>query len=726
MYLGIKLMNNLLNRVRGESSQGYNDSRTDQYISEQLNKPWKTPSYLSEKLPNFILSKLKSTEINIKQFQNLNKWSSTTNINSNSKNYPVSRSYTTIGENSHCPGQFLDRDLKTDNMISSLIVIWTMKPFVVDSQMIASYNNLPHCSKIVLVRMLTNGDYRPLFETGSEMLSTITDPDYHRSNSLQTMFDNYQVYNMYSREIKWVLSKIYKLPLSVIANLPAQKRDKLENIIIKYNDRNFQVLAEEIGMYILPKQENPVKYFLSNFVSYREVVNRPQQIERDIGKDVSLENLSRLGDLEIFKFLGIFVPYSSRENLLKNAIGIINNPGFLVPLFRKPTNSKTTLLTPTDSSIFMIGYGTIDKYRMYELEELNHAFRFMSLNQQDEEFNTGQGNSGEEGNSIGLGNSGERGILGEQGNLGERSTSSDYLRSGLLPISSISVSGRSGSLNGFGNRYRRSTSESDRIIPIFNMNRSPAIHFTRYHRSWISNPVIFPIFSRPEDPEDEFSKLEMENLSLLLSCFFGLSRFKSKENSFIGEILSKIKMGNEIKARIEMIDEEKMTKFRKLPSLEKKMVRKWLLTIFETGMYMRKWGGTGHPYPVLERDTYTNISDPSDELFLNSEGKNDPIHEQRSLISILALKDLEEHMPNDLKNLLYSLVGCNLIRGRVYRDKMDLGTRLKIITTKGHQTTDACIRLSSTILVGSGYVYICKIFHHKIQGFDPNLIDQIA
>ena len=720
-------MNNLL--IRGQASS-FQISSTDQYISDQLSKPWKIPQYLTEKLPNYIILKLKPTKTDTEQYQNINKWSNSSNENTNCENR---RDCLIFKENNDlCIDT--DQDSKTDNMLSFLITLWTTSPFLVNPGMISFFNNLPHCSKIVLVRILTKGDYRPLFETSSEMLSSITDSNHRRSNSLQTMFENYQIYNQYSAEIKWVLYKIYKLPLSVIANLPMKNRDKLEHIITKYNGHNYQILAEEIGMYILPNQENPTGYFLSNFVSYREVVNRPQPIDQTPGTDhfkfdrkkgITLEILSQFRDLDIFEILGFFVPYTSRNSLLKNIVKIISHPGFFVPLHRKPTNSKTTLLTQTDSPIFMIGYGTIDKYRMYELEELNHAFRFMSLNESDEESSEEMENSEEIENSEEMENSEEIENTEEIENSEEISISSDYPRSGLLlPISSISVSGRLGSLSGFGNQFRNNS--SPRIIPVLNASRSPAITFTEYNQSPILDPVIFPIFSRPEDPEDEFSKLEIEDLSLLLSCFFGLQRFESKENGFIEEILSKIKMGNEIKARMEMIDEEKMIKFRKMSSLEKKMVRKWLLIIFETGMYMRKWVGPGHPYPVLERDTYTNIYGPSDELFSNSGRNNDPIHEQRSLISILALKDLEENMPIKTKNLLYSLIGCNLIRGRVYRDKMDLGTRLKIVTTKGHKTTDACIRLSSTILVGSGYIYICKIFHQKIQGFDPNLIDQIA
>ena len=676
-------MSNLLDRRQSSSFQ---TNSIDQYISVQLTKKWEIPSYILRKLPNFVKYDLWVKATKNKQYENLNQefdHSDTSNNIANSKNIP-----------SNCKGFNFEKD---KDILSFLILVWSLYPYSDYPEVITLYKTLSHYSKIILVRTLTGGDYRSLFRTGPEMLKFITIGDYLYPDSLQNMFNKYRVYNQYSAEIKWVLSKIYELPLTVIANLPDQKRDKLENIIIKYDGSNHLALAKEIGMYILPNQDNPVKYFLLNFASYRKVVNRPRQICQPHVTHQPKTGLLESTDLEIFRQVEFFVSYTSRKSLLENVIKIVDHPGFFVPFRRNPINLSTTLLTPIDNPIFMVGYGTPQKYRMYELEELNHAFRFMSFNNLEEEIETEEGVEIEE-------------EIEEEVEVEILTTG--RLRSGLLPISSVSVSGRLGSLG--------------RIIPIFGLGQSPIINFTEHDQnSSSSNPVIFPIFSRPENPEDEFSKLEIGNLSSLLSCFFGLPHFKPKENNFIEEILSKIKMGQEIKAGLEMIDEEKMIRFRKLSVSEKKMVRKWLLILFEMGMYMRRWVGPGHPYPVLERDTLpVMIPSPANMLFSITE--NDPIHEQRSLSSILALKELEEQISPDLKNLLHSLIGCNLIKGRVYRDKMDLGTRLKIITTMGNKTTDACIRLSSTILVGSRYIYICKIFHQKIEGFDTNLIDQIA
>nr|QBK90832.1 MAG: hypothetical protein LCPAC201_01330 [Pithovirus LCPAC201] len=686
------------NRLNWERPSSFQTPSIDQCISLQLSKPWKIPSYISSKLPNHIISKL--GQIDTHQYQNLKKWLNPVNIPN------------ILG----CEGQnYGDENEK----LIILVSFFTLNPFSNRPEAIALYNTLSHFSKIILVRMITGGDYRSLFETSSGMLQSITCHDYLYPDSLQNMSRKYQVYNQHSTEVKWVLSEIYGLPLTVIANLSDRKRDKLENIILKYNGVNYLDLAKEIGMHILPNQDNPTKYFILNFTSYRKVINRPHPILqspvtissklRALGEFRRAANqspanllkyLSQSTDLEIFQYVGFFVPYASRKSLLKNVMEIIDRPKFFIPFQRNPVNLNTTLLTPINDPIFMVGYGTNRKYRMYELEELNHAFRFMSFNEDENEDENEDVDEDED----------------EETEIAEdvEALASGRLRSGLLPISSINVSGRLGSPN--------------RIIPVFGLSRFPAIDFTEYHQ----NPVVFPIFSRPENPQDEFTKQEIEGLSSLLSCFFDLSSLKPTDNGFIEEILSKIKMGNEIKAGLEMIDEEKMIKFRKLPVSEKKIIRKWLITLFETGMYMRKWVGPGHPYPILERDTYTNTQGSNLENGQLSHGINlfsgssDPIHEQRSLSSILALKEIEEAISPDLINLLYSLTGCNLIRGRVYRDRMDLGTRLKIITTMGNKTTDACIRLSSTILVGSGYIYICKIFHQKIQGFDPNLIDQIA
>lgn len=670
--------------------------------------------------------------------------------------------------------------IRDKSVLLYLIIIMTVNPNSVNRSLAKLYDSLSYGSHILLARTIKGGDYRPFFETSQDIFKSLIDPEFIHLGSADSMFKRYRRYSQLPIKIKQILYQLYQLPLTVIANLPSKKRDKLERVIIQYDGTNHRALATYIGMHILPNIENPIDYFFANFLSYREVANRPKQLrppDPNIPTTYHPLYLSQFGDLEIFYYMGIFVPYSSRKELLKNVVDKLFNIGFFVPIKRTPTNHQTTLLTPISDNTLMIAYGTIQKYRIYELEELNHAFRFMSLEgtspQEPQSVSDQSSRSMTETNSRERGqesistmiNDEDLGEDSEEINFSNRDLSSriddqsevtrivmisyqipnERLTNGLSSLSSSIISGQIYPLRrivriipvfspdqpnrddlpnligpvGLGLLIRGLSEFRDGISELTNQLVRPTIDIEGPSDD---NPAIIPIFSKPEIPNDEFKEQETENLSSLLSSFFMVAGVPHRENVLIEDIMSKVKIGNEVKERLRIMDDQKMASLRKLKSTDLEKVERWLLILFNTGMYMRRWPGPGHPYPILERDTRHKGSGNENSL----PGSNDPIHEQRTIRSILVLKELEETMSTDLNRLLYSLAGFNLIRGRIYQDRVTLGSRINIVTTMGDTTDDACIRLSSTIFIGSGYIYTCKIFHRKIPNFNPKLIDEIS
>jgi hypothetical protein len=338
---------------------------------------------------------------------------------------------------------------------------------------------------------------------------------------------------------------------------------------------------------------------------------------------------------------------------------------FFLPIDKSSINQQTTLLTKVDDEILAIGYGTPEIYRIYELEELDHSFRFVKFNNPE---------------------------------MDDPIASITYNRftSGLSPISSISYSGRLFHFPELGANCQTQTKE----------------------KSFIK----FPIFSRPEEPNSEFLDHEIDSLFILLSNLPPEINISTENLGFIDSILSKIKLGRQGKNKLKVINQQILLKFNRFNHSELKRAKKWLILLFQTGMYIRKWSGSGNQYPILEKETFLEPNGIQNPL----PGSKDPIHQQRTLLSILAIRELEEKMSDQTINILRSLTGYNLVRGRIFRDSISLGERIKTIFLPQNIGHQACIRVTSTILIGSGYVYLSQIFDHKISGFDPILIDKIS
>lgn len=128
-------------------------------------------------------------------------------------------------------------------------------------------------------------------------------------------------------------------------------------------------LCDMCGMIIPPLigKGNARKYVISNLPHYRSVFTRKTYTSYEV-----------LTDKELFQVTNVYIPYTSREELINGMTNIIANPGVFVPLVRDPGSiiNKLTLLDGNvlDENLFVIGYGRMGKYYCYEIEELIAAF----------------------------------------------------------------------------------------------------------------------------------------------------------------------------------------------------------------------------------------------------------------------------------------------------------------------------------------------------------------
>lgn len=167
------------------------------------------------------------------------------------------------------------------------------------------------------------------------------------------------------------------------------KPHPMESTILNIDKISIQDIINCYGIIVPLQFSNDTKsYVLENIVSYASVVTRkitefiPLEvlvfsIYRKNTDDIN-KYLSQLKDTEIFANIGVYVPYTSRNELIINIINCINNHTFMSPTIRQINRCHNTMTITgteiTDTSIFMICYGIATKYQMYELGELINSF----------------------------------------------------------------------------------------------------------------------------------------------------------------------------------------------------------------------------------------------------------------------------------------------------------------------------------------------------------------
>lgn len=160
----------------------------------------------------------------------------------------------------------------------------------------------------------------------------------------------------------------------------------LEPIILNLDKYSSEHLIESFGMMIPLSQANNIRsYVENNIVFYDKVITRDKNFAaipfhklRTTADYIINENFSKLKDHELMNLVDVYVPYNNRLELIDNTILCCRKIKFMYLIRRHPERSinKSTIMGSDieDTSIFMIGYGTMFRYQVYELEDLIGAF----------------------------------------------------------------------------------------------------------------------------------------------------------------------------------------------------------------------------------------------------------------------------------------------------------------------------------------------------------------
>jgi len=178
-------------------------------------------------------------------------------------------------------------------------------------------------------------------------------------------------------EIKYIYLRLHQCDTSI--ELLNTSPHPLEPYIDLVDTRAEQV-ANAVGM-LVPIGSDLQSYVSNNIIDYRWCITDRPSIEDDnfikeyrggLTNGELIELLRRYRDPDLFQLLELYVAADSRRQLLEKLASYLNGVAmFFVPLVRRCYNSETYLGEPTSNmDVFMIAYGTYQRYRCYEIEEL--------------------------------------------------------------------------------------------------------------------------------------------------------------------------------------------------------------------------------------------------------------------------------------------------------------------------------------------------------------------
>ena len=208
-------------------------------------------------------------------------------------------------------------------------------------------------------------------------------------------------------------------------------------------------------------------------------------------------------------------------------------------------------------------------------------------------------------------------------------------------------------------------------------------------------------FRRPENFNLKFSHSDIECLLQLLQSF-----------PPTGDIIALIKIINDglIDAR-EKIAHDDIAR-RQLLTFDKSsqvLIRDFLHQLFIVGMYMRKWKGPGHPYPLTKASTQNTHGKPNEEI------------PEKVPPELVLARELLWKMTGECQTFCMNLKLCE------YNSNggIDHGMTSLENEWKGVIKGENCIRMASTRFIGTSLHYLRALYHENIPGIDVKALDRI-
>jgi len=234
--------------------------------------------------------------------------------------------------------------------------------------------------------------------------------------------------------------------------------------------------------------------------------------------------------------------------------------------------------------------------------------------------------------------------------------------------------------------------------------------YTCYEMSEIENSFSFYDkgfrFACPEDIKNSFSIPQIEQLENLLRLYVS--------NIGVKPVLDKIVVGLQQEMQKTNYDKQILTVFNKFNKSQQEFIREYFLELFNTGMYMRRWGGPGTPYPLEKKTTETKVEP-----------------DKKTLEGLGRMGDILLKFNGSMNNFLTGQPksdswsgGLNIVEftGKNFNQQNRSIGEILYQVVRG----SLCIRMASSIFIGTAYYYLRLFFREQISNFDPTKVDHIS
>jgi hypothetical protein len=228
---------------------------------------------------------------------------------------------------------------------------------------------------------LTRYDVRFIKDEDLKLIAISGNANSVNRNELKIISDRYTILTQNPKSD--LISRLYGgIDIIEIARMEPHP---MESVILNIDKYTVETLVSAYKI-VVPVSHiiDPKRYVIENLVDYANIFTRGNIdiVPVDVlihGERLDIEQyLSKLTDQEIFSTMGIYVQFASRLDLIDKIIAAMTRPRFMIPTVRsleRSINKQTCALTEIiDTTVFMVCYGTINKYATYELSCLNDAF----------------------------------------------------------------------------------------------------------------------------------------------------------------------------------------------------------------------------------------------------------------------------------------------------------------------------------------------------------------
>ncbi len=183
-----------------------------------------------------------------------------------------------------------------------------------------------------------------------------------------------------SKDIYNIYMRLYKTR-DILKVCKIRIKHPLEKYLELLHKSSLDIIIDELKI-VVPPFIDKLTYIKDNIIEYRKIF-KSQDIILDINnlETITFKNLSYLKDYDILSKLGVYVKYNSRNELLNKLCQLKTTKYFFIPLIRRCKNKETYALNNNtlDDKIFVIGYGTLNDYICYDLDDLLGVFEFTEI-----------------------------------------------------------------------------------------------------------------------------------------------------------------------------------------------------------------------------------------------------------------------------------------------------------------------------------------------------------